>query len=186
MKTSSFITHFAAAIIITGIMLTIYATVQQVHRSAANDPQLQLARDLSEFLQQGKPIDKLLPAYTIDLAKSPGVFVAMYDAKGNPLSSTGLIDGKLPRLPQGFFDFAKANKEHSITWQPRQDIRQALVIESVASPAIAYVAVGRSLQEVEVRESNLVTMVFIAWVACMMVLVIHFIFQWWIAKRNSN
>lgn len=43
MKYSYLLTHFAAAVIITGIMLTVYATVQQAHRMGVNDPQLQLA-----------------------------------------------------------------------------------------------------------------------------------------------
>ncbi len=186
MKHSSLLTHFAAAVIITGIMLTIYATVQQAHRMGANDPQLQLARDISTFLKEGKSVNKLLPADTIDLAKSLAVFVAMYDAEGNPLNSTGFIDGKLPQLPHGLFAEAKATGEHDITWQPNAAIRQALVIDAVQSSPVAYVAVGRSLQEVEVRENNRSTMVFIAWVACMGVLALHFIFQWWIANKNNR
>jgi hypothetical protein len=47
MKPSSLFAHLVAAIIITGIILLVYACVQQVHRSSANDPQLQIARDLS-------------------------------------------------------------------------------------------------------------------------------------------
>jgi hypothetical protein len=46
MKQLSIVTHLAAAIIITVVMLLIYACVQQSYRSSANDPQLQIARDL--------------------------------------------------------------------------------------------------------------------------------------------
>jgi hypothetical protein len=41
-----------------------------------------------------------------------------------------------------------------------------MVIESVKSSSIGFVAVGRSLKEVEKRESTLVTMVLVAWLVC--------------------
>src|SRR4051812_5178758 len=109
MKHLSFLTHLAAAIIITGIMLTIYATVQQAHRSAANDPQLQLARDIDNRMQKARPFHQLLPDDTIDISASLGTFVTLYDWKGEPMQSTGLLDGKLPQLPSGVFDFTRNN-----------------------------------------------------------------------------
>src|SRR5690242_2912968 len=111
MKHLSFLTHFAAAIIITGIMVTIYASVQQAHRSAANDPQLQLARDIDKKIQKARPFYQLLPDDTIDISQSLSTFVTLYDWKGEPMQSTGLLDGKLPKLPPGVFDFTRSNKE---------------------------------------------------------------------------
>ena len=59
MKRSQIITHLAAAIIVTAIMLTVYATVQQAHRSGANDPQLQLARDIAENISNNNSFNQL-------------------------------------------------------------------------------------------------------------------------------
>src|SRR5690348_13745413 len=133
MKTSSFLTHFSAAIIVTGIFLTIYATVQQVHRSNANDPQLQLARDIDTRISSNKPFDQLLPGDSIDISTSLGNFVTMYNSSGVPVLSTGLLDGKLPQLPAGVFDFTRNNKEDVFTWQPRSGVRIATVLEATSN-----------------------------------------------------
>jgi len=183
MKRSSLLTHLAAAIIVTGILMAMYATVQQVHRSAANDPQLQLARDISTKLNTNN-IAHLLPDDTIDLAQSLGTFVAFYNSNGEPIGSTGMLDGKLPQIPKGVFEFAKTYNENSITWQPRADVRMAMVVEAVPSSSqVGYVAVGRSLQEVELREGNLVKMIFMVWVACMAVLVMHYLIQMYLQRK---
>src|SRR3954451_13841889 len=182
MKTSTFLTHFAAAIIVTGIFLAIYATVQEAHRSGANDPQLQLARDIDAKLSSNKPFDQLLPNDSIDISQSLANFVTIYNSSGTPVQSTGMLDNKLPQLPAGVFDFTKSNKEDVFTWQPRAGVRVATVLESTP---VGFVAVGRSLQEVEVRESNLVNMIIISWIACTGVIFLHLILQSW-AKGKSN
>ena len=48
----------------------------------------------------------------------------------------------------------------------------------------AFVAVGWSLEEVE-KESNLVTMIAIAWVGCIAVILIHFVLYTWLNKKTS-
>jgi hypothetical protein len=180
MKTSTFLTHFAAAIIVTGIFLTIYATVQQAHRSGANDPQLQLARDIDAKLSSNKPFDQLLPNDSIDISNSLGNFVTIYNSNGTPFQSTGMLDNKLPQLPAGVFDFTRNNKEDVFTWQPREGVRVATVLEATPN---GFVAVGRSLEEVEAREANLVNIVIIAWVVCMGVILLHLIIQAWLTKK---
>jgi hypothetical protein len=172
----NFLTHAAAAIIITIICGLIYATVQQAHRSAANDPQLQLAIDLKNKLNAGQSIEKLLPPDTIDIARSFGIFMVLYDNSGEAIYATGMLDGKMPQLPKGVLDFAKKNKEDVLTWQPQKGVRMAMVVEAVTNSNVGFVAVGRSLKEVEGRESNLVTMVFIAWLSCLVVVGLHWIF----------
>jgi len=180
MKTSSFFTHFAAAIIVTGIFLTIYATVQQAHRSGANDPQLQLARDIDAKISNNKPFDQLLPADSIDISTSMGNFVTLYNANGEPVHSTGMLENKFPQLPSGVFDFTRNNKEDVFTWQPRKGVRIATVLEATPN---GFIAVGRSLREVEVREGNLVNIVVIAWTACTGVILLHWVMQTLLIKR---
>jgi hypothetical protein len=186
MKRSLLLTHMAAAIIVSGILLAMYATVQQVHRTAANDPQLQLARDISARINTNN-ISHLLPDDTIDISQSLTTFVALYNSNGEPVGSTGMLDGKLPEIPKGVFEYAKANKENDITWQPRPGVRMALVVESVPSSSqISYVAVGRSLQEVQVRESNLANMIMTVWIASMAVIVVHYIVQLYMHRKVTS
>jgi hypothetical protein len=186
MKHSSLLAHFAAAIIITGIILLVYASVQQAHRASANDPQLQLARDLSSALSKGRSIASLLPPDTIDLAQSLAVFAETFDHQGKPLQSTGFLNGQLPQPPAGVLDFTETNQEDVVTWQPQSDVRMAMVFEKVNSPAVGFVAVGRSLKEVEIRESNLIKMVGITWIACMAVLLVHLLVQSYLIRRSSS
>ena len=183
---SSIITHFAAAIIITGIILLVYASVQQAHRSSANDPQIQIARDASDALSKGKSIDHLIAADTINLLTSPAVFTEIFDASGKPLQSTGLLNGKLPQPPEGVFEYTNANKENALTWQPQPDVRMAMVFEKIDAPGEGFVAVGRSLKETEIRESNLIKMIALTWAACMAVLILHFFAQKILLKKIAK
>jgi hypothetical protein len=184
MKTSSMITHVLAAIIITIILLVVYASVQQAHRSSANDPQIQIARDLSYQLSKGKPIDQLIPADTIDIAQSLAVFTVVFDKNGNPLQTTGYLNGRIPQPPPGIWEFTSANNEDALTWQPQSDVRMAMVFEKIMAPGEGFVAVGRSLKETEIRESNLVKMVGMAWIACSLILLIHFLLQFYLHKKS--
>ncbi|HRH60235.1 MAG TPA: hypothetical protein PL045_06675, partial [Chitinophagaceae bacterium] len=127
--------------------------------------------------------EHLLPTDSVDLSKSLGLFVTLYNSNGTPVQSTGILDGRLPQIPKGVLDFARSNKEDVLTWQPRKGVRQAVVVESTGNTDIEFVMAGRSLQEVEINESNLVQMVFIAWVCCMGVVALHWAVQVMISKR---
>ncbi len=176
--------HFAAAMVVSVLMLTIYATVQQAHRSAANDQQLQIARDIAAKINNRESYEKLLPAADEEISKSLGIFVSIYAANGSLVLSTGVLDGKAPIIPTGVSDYAKANQEDVLTWQPRAGVRMALVVEHTTNEKAAFVAVGWSLEEVEKRESNLVTMIAIAWVGCIAVILIHFVLYTWLNKKR--
>ena len=165
--------------------MLIYGTVQQSFRSGANDPQLQLARDIAIALNNNHSPNQLIPKDTIDISKSQAPFVVLYNKDGKPIQSTGLLDGNLPKLPAGVFDFTKKKQEDVISWQPNTGVRMAMVIESVQSPNVGFVAAGRSLQEVEKRISNLTKMVFIGWIFCIGIIALH----WAVSSyylRNTN
>lgn len=187
MKQSSLLlSHVAGAIIITGIMLCVYAAVQQTYRSSANDPQIQISRDLSYALSKGKSINKLLPADTIDLQQSLAVFTELFDDNGKPIQSTGLLNKQLPQPPQNVINYTKSHNENMITWQPQADVRMAMVFEKVNAGNIGYVAAGRSLKEIEIRESNLLKMIVITWIACIAVLLLHFMIQFYTIKKVNQ
>jgi hypothetical protein len=161
--------------IVTVLCGLIYVSVQQSHRSGANDPQLQIALDLKNAIETNRSVVKWMPGDSMEISKSLAVFKTLYDKKGEPLQSTGFLQGQPPRPPKGVLDFTTKHKEDILTWQPRDGVRLAMVIESVSSPSIGFVAVGRSLEEVEKRESNLVIMVVVAWLVCVGIILLHFL-----------
>ncbi|MFL5772926.1 MAG: hypothetical protein ACJ75F_07205 [Flavisolibacter sp.] len=166
--------HISALVIITVVMALIYASVQQTYRSNANDPQTQIINDLKNNLHEGK-ISPEVFSDSIDLEKSQSVFVESYDEKGIPVKSSGYLHGKFPQLPKGVIEFARRNGEHWVTWQPQRNVRMAMGIAKVNADPVSFIAAGRSLDEVEARESNLVTMVFIAWVICCAIVLLNWL-----------
>lgn len=174
--------HLSAMAIITIIMGLIYGSVQQTYRSNANDPQVQIAHDLRDHVQKGKAL-----AFddTIDLEKSLSVFREAYDENGLPLQSTGFLNGKMPQLPKGVFEYAKANGEHWVTWQPQSNVRMAMGIVHIANGPFAYLAVGRSLKEVEERVSQLTDMVFVAWILCIAVTAVNWLVTYYNYRKKN-
>ena len=184
MKKNSFLDYLPVMAGITIIFGVVYATVQQSYRTAANDPQIQIARDINARIHQGRQVESSF-ADTIDIGKSLSTFVTLYQPDQKPIRSSGYLDGKMPELPAGVLDFAKAQGENEVTWQPRNGLRMAMVIISSNSPPVGFVAAGRSLQEVEVREQNLVTMVFLGWIICIGLVLFHAVVQFYRAGQNK-
>ena len=176
------IQHLSAIAIATIIMGLIYASVQQNYRSNANDPQAQIAHDIRDHLQRGKP---QMFDDTVELESSLSVFKETYDQDGNPIQSTGFLNGKMPQLPKGVFEYAKSNGEHWVTWQPQRDVRMAMGIVRVNASPIAYLAVGRSLKDVEEREGRLTKMIFMGWVLCISVVLVSWLVTYYSYKKTN-
>ena len=173
---SIIISHITAALILLVIMGLVYITIQHTHRNEANDPQLQIARDFANKLAAGQA-NEIFETFTIDIGKSLDVFVVAYNKKGQPVASTGTLEGKIPQLPKGVLDYAATYGENIITWQPREGQRYAMVVENVGREKIENVAVGRSLKEVEARESYQVNVLLIAFSICFALLILNAIIQ---------
>jgi hypothetical protein len=165
MKKYPVFNYLALSIIITVVFVVIYATVQQTYRTAANDPQIQMARDISAKLQKGKSIENFFTD-TIDIAESLSSFTVFYNADGRAIRSSGFLDDNMPKLPAGVFNNAKVNGEHDVTWHPQEGVRMAMVLVHTKSLPVSYVACGRSLKETEVREGDLMKMLFMGWIVC--------------------
>lgn len=143
----------AALVVMAGL---VYVSVQQSLRRGADDPQLQMAGDLAAQLNGGAPPAPLLGAAKVDLATSLSPYVIVFDGAGAPVASTGVLDGKVPVPPAGVLTAARTHRTE-LTWQPRSDVRSAIVVMPFHSAAGAgTVLVGRSLGEVEKRESFLI------------------------------
>jgi len=176
------IPHLSAMAIITIIMGLIYVSVQQFYRSNANDPQVRIAYELRDHLRNGKPLSF---TDTIELERSLSIFAEAYDENGDPMRSTGFLNGRMPQLPKDVFQYAKTNGEHWITWQPKQNIRMAIGIVRVQAGPIAYLAVGRSLKEVEARLSRLTNMLFVGWTLCIAIVLVNWLVIYYNCRKEN-
>ncbi len=147
----------------------VYIAVQQNFRMNANDPQVQIAEDFAAQLSAGQTLNPINPNLDVDMAQSLSPFVLVYDDAGQIITGSGKLNGQFPALPAGVLDSVKKAGEERITWQPQPDVRIALVIIRYNA---GYVAVGRSLREVEQRESMLGIQVLGAWLAGLVGLII--------------
>lgn len=143
----------------------IYLSVQQNFRMSANDPQIQVAEDIATGFQTGVTSPQaFVSPYKIDIAKSLGTFVIIFDKNRNVVASNAQLDGQTPSLPKGVFDYVDKKGENRFTWQPKFGVRSAVVVVSYKDQKEqGYILVGRSIREVELREENLTKMVFVFW-----------------------
>jgi hypothetical protein len=163
-----FLPLVGTAAILTIVFGTIYVITQQSLRLGANDPQIQLAEDAAAALDAGqKPGD--LTRGRMDMGASLQPFIIIYDKSGKPVAGNGYLDGKLPQVPVSVLEASKGQERNSITWQPASDVRVASV--TVASKDY-YVTSGRSLREVESRESAVFKLAASGWAASIFVLVV--------------
>jgi hypothetical protein len=166
----SFLIWLPFAALITFTCLLTDLLVQQSIRQAANDPQIQLAEDISEALSTGAatPDQIIPPGQIMDISASLDPYIILYDSTGAPLASSASLNGQTPTLPPGVFASVRQQGEDRITWQPQNGVRGAVIVDSFsgnASSSGGFVLVGRSLREVEVREDNILHLALLAWLA---------------------
>jgi hypothetical protein len=151
-------------IVVSGLIGLIYGAVQQDIRQGANDPQIQMAEDIAAKLASGKQLQSVVPSEKVDLAKSLAPYVIIFDANGNPVASSAQLDGKIPTIPSGVFDYVRQNGEDRITWEPQTGVRSAVVVTQYKGLNSGFVLAGRSLREVEKREDNLLQILLLGWI----------------------
>ncbi len=150
------------AVAVTCMSALVYGTVQHNYRSSFNDPQIQIAEDIAAGLSEGKTLNQFQP---IDIGKSLATFIIVYNDKSEVLGGSGLLDGKSPKPPQGVFDYTREKSQDRITWEPKDDVRIAMVMNSFSSQAgSGFVLVGKNMRELEKREKDLAKKVAFAWV----------------------
>jgi hypothetical protein len=158
-----------------------YVAVQQAYRQSANDPQLQIAEDAASALASGASAQSVIPTGTVNINISLAPYVVVYDASGHPIAGNGQLDGILPAMPSGIFDSVRARGgEDRFTWQPRPGVRSAVVVDQINGTGAArggFVMSGRSLQEVEYRESQLTLEVLAVFIFAM---IGSFILTYWL------
>jgi hypothetical protein len=162
-KLLSILPYIAAIGVISVLILLIYSGVQQVYRTNANDPQLDLVYSIRAKLEAGADSNKVLPDPGPDLAHGSQVFAGIYSVEGRPIKSSSVLDGKLPELPAGVFSNAREHGENRISWQPRSGVRMAMVIIPGSGAKAGFIIAGRSLHETEDRIQNLNYLLILGW-----------------------
>lgn len=151
------------AIAITGICAVVYFVTQQGLRTSLNDPQLQLARDAASRLADGE-LPKVVAAGRVDIAASLAPWVIVFDDAGKPIAGAASLEGTVPIPPAGVFDYTRTHGEDRVTWQPREDVRIATVVDYWRGKnGAGFVVSGRNMREAEERIDTLGKQVAAGW-----------------------
>ncbi len=165
------------AIVTAGLCVLVYLTVQQSLRMGANDPQIQMAEDSASRLSTGASVESVVPSTKVELADSLAPFVIIFDQSGKILASSATLHGSVPAYPAGIIDFVRKNGQDRVTWQPEAGVRMATVVVPYKN---GFVMAGRSLTEVEKRESQVESLCGLAmlaiWAATLIVIVLGELF----------
>ncbi|HEX9094396.1 MAG TPA: hypothetical protein VF902_10500 [Coriobacteriia bacterium] len=153
---------------VSGVCFFTMVAVQQSYRQGANDPQIQLAEDAAARLTAGEAPKSVVGSGQVDVAASLAPWVVVYGADKAPVAWSGVLDGKAARPPVGVLDAAAVSGRNAVSWQPRPEVRAAIVAVPVKGGAGGFVVAGRSLREVEVRESLIYQMGLAAWAVTML------------------
>lgn len=147
---------------ITGILGVVYIVAQQNIRQSANEQQIQLSEDMAMALSSGANPKEMLPPFKVDIERSLTPFVIIFNDQDKVVSSTAMLRGKTPDLPDGVLEYAREHGQSRITWEPLDRVRSAIVVTRANN---GFVLAGRSLQETEKLENMLFWEVFSGWVA---------------------
>lgn len=163
MGMGSLVRHwFALATVWTLAAGAIVLVQHQVLRQQADEPQVQLAEDAARRLAGGSDALAVVPpGAPVEIEASLAPWLAIYDARGAPLSGNGRYQGNAPMLPGGAFEFARSHHGHRLSWQPRPGVRQALVIVPVRNAG--FVVAGRSLRVIEQRKLQVLQLMAVVW-----------------------
>ena len=139
------------AIATAGLCALVYLTVQQSLRMGANDPQIQMAEDAAGSLNAGASVETVVPSTKVEIADSLASFVIVFDNSGKVLASSATLHGEVPTYPAGVLDYVRQKGQDRVTWQPEAGVRLATVAVPYNN---GFVMAGRSLTEIEKRESQ--------------------------------
>lgn len=166
----SLVVWLALSLVLTMAAGISYFAIQQSLRQSANWPQAQMASDAAAALAAGKAADSLVPGDKADITVSQSPFLVVYDASGNAVASSGMMNGAAPRLPEGVLDYTAKKGEDRVTWMPDKNTRIAAVVVKVQGGPGGAVLAGRSLAEAEKSIDNIGRLILAAWAGCAAVL----------------
>lgn len=159
------------SVVAFGVALGAYGVMQQTLRHGANQPQIQMAAQAVETYRNAEHLAGVCDPSCINLRDSLQPFMIVYDERGNVLSSTALLDGRVPVPPRGVLEFANKAGSNVLTWQPRRDVRLAIVVQPFRGEHLSgFALAGRSLAVVEQGESLAFQCALWGWIAIVCVL----------------
>ncbi len=162
--TAAFRRGLPLAVAATLLFFFAYLVGQQVYRSSANDPQIQIAEDTAGQLTAGTRPDGLVDqTHLVDISTSLSPWVAIYDDSGNLIVSNARLHGQMPQIASAIFASVRDGSEDRVTLQPEGGVRSAVVVARYTGGQPGFVAVGRSLREVENREGSLLSLAIVIW-----------------------
>jgi hypothetical protein len=138
------------AIATAGLCALVYLTAQQSLRMGANDPQIQMAEDAASNLNAGASVESVVPSAKVEIADSLAPFLMVFDDTGKVLASSATLHGAVPTYPAGVLDYTRQKGQDRVTWQPEAGVRMATVVVHYQN---GFVMAGRSLLDVEIRET---------------------------------
>jgi hypothetical protein len=136
----------SAILAVTVLMGLLYVVVRQTLRLSANEPQHSMVQDAAYNIEHRGKAPWEGDARKIDVELSMAPFIIVYDRAGNVVAGNARLDGETPRLPFDVLEAATEKGEHSLTWEPKADVRLASVVVPAGE---YYVLSGRSLYVTE-------------------------------------
>ncbi len=154
------------AVVATALSGLSYGVSQQAIRSAADDPQVQLAEDAVARLDGGVAAGAVIPGEAVELASSLAPYVMVFDRSGQLVASSATLHGQAPPYPESVFGSAATMRQDHVTWQPEAGVRSATVVQRWSG---GFVVAGRSLRRAEERTANLGALVLAGWLVTLAV-----------------
>ncbi len=182
MRFRSWIVFLVMALLVTLIMLTIYAAVQQNYRNYANDPQVDASEQVANSINRGAPPEEVIGKNPVDIKAKTTPFGMMFDKDGKVTTSTARIGDQSPTPPTGVFEKARKTGSNRFTWEPEKGVRIAAVIKKLDDDK-GFILVGKNMREVENRIKDLCTMVGIAWIIG---LILSALLSWLLTTKRFN
>ncbi|WP_028275194.1 hypothetical protein [Arthrobacter sp. I3] len=156
------IAWLTAAVVVSLIFGSVYASFQQLGRRTANDAPAAAAAAQLQTLGA-----ETVPPPRVELNPESGIFVITYGPDDQPVSGTATLHGTLPALPAGVLQTARTAGSDAVTWQPEPGLRMAVVARSAAGKVIV---AGQSLAPYEDRDRMLLVFLTAGWLGSMVVL----------------
>jgi hypothetical protein len=180
----------------TVLALALYAIPQQLLRNGANDPQIEMATNLSARLDSNGVTNGLVQGALVngtpivDMTRSLSPFLIVYDDHGRALGSNAQLDGQTPVPPAGVFDYVRTHGEERVTWQPvfgSRTVRIAAVVVRVNNGSQpGFVLAGRNMREVEAREAQVRQMAALAWIGMLGLILVGTLAFGWMTRTGPT
>jgi hypothetical protein len=172
------------AVVATVLAGSAFAIGQQLLRTGANDPQVQLAEDAAAQLQSGAAPTDVIPPSATEISSSLASWVLVYGPDRKQLAGSARLDGKVVDYPASVFDNAPSGgRRDEVTWQPRPGVRAATVVVGFKG---GWVVAGRSLRLVEEREDAVGQLAIAGWLAALVATALAVVATGLAARRREE